>query len=235
MKKHDRRSVLGWGVAATAGLMAACGGQNRGPEAPKAGGEEDVSPGEDLMREHGVLNRILLVYEEGIRRIEAPSGGKTPEEQLAASADIVRHFIEDYHEKLEEDFLFPRFEKAGKHVELVGTLRRQHQAGRKLTDDVIRELGASRGNLSPDGKQQLVAHLRSFIRMYRPHEAREDTVLFPALRTVTSNKELDELGERFEEKEHALFGKDGFEGVVSRVAAIEEQLGIANLATFTPS
>lgn len=41
--------------------------------------------------------------------------------------------------------------------------------------------------------------------------------------------------ERFEEKEHALFGKDGFEGVVAQVAGIEEQLGIANLSAFTPS
>src|SRR5512135_303022 len=30
----------------------------------------DVTPPEDLMREHGVLRRVLLIYEEGIRRIE---------------------------------------------------------------------------------------------------------------------------------------------------------------------
>lgn len=71
--------------------------------------------------------------------------------------------------------------------------------------------------------------------MYRPHEAREGTVLFPALRTVISPKELEDLGERFEEKEHALFGKEGFEGVVVQVGAIEEELGIGNLASFTPS
>jgi hypothetical protein len=33
--------------------------------------EEEVSPAEDLMREHGVLKRLLLVYGEAIRRIEA--------------------------------------------------------------------------------------------------------------------------------------------------------------------
>ena len=32
--------------------------------------DEDVSAVEDLMREHGVLRRILLVYEECLRRIE---------------------------------------------------------------------------------------------------------------------------------------------------------------------
>jgi hemerythrin-like domain-containing protein len=229
--KHDRRAVL----LAGAGLLAACAGQARGAETPNPhADEEDISPSEDLMREHGVLNRILLIYEEGIRRLEAPTE-RSPDDSIAASANIVRHFIEDYHEKLEEDFLFPRFEKAGKLVELVGTLRLQHEAGRKLTDQVLRELGAMRGNASTEAKRQLASSLRSFIRMYRPHEAREDTVLFPALRTVIVAKELEELGERFEEKEHALFGKEGFEGVVARVAAIEEQLGIGDLAAFTPS
>jgi hypothetical protein len=32
--------------------------------------EEEVSPSEDLMREHGVLKRVLLIYGESIRRIE---------------------------------------------------------------------------------------------------------------------------------------------------------------------
>jgi hypothetical protein len=31
----------------------------------------DVGATEDLMREHGVLNRILLIYEEGLRRLRA--------------------------------------------------------------------------------------------------------------------------------------------------------------------
>ena len=31
----------------------------------KEEGKEDVSTNEDLMREHGVLNRVLLIYEIG--------------------------------------------------------------------------------------------------------------------------------------------------------------------------
>src|SRR5438034_723182 len=73
--------------------------------------EEEVSPAEDLMREHGVLKRVLLVYGEAIRRIEANED--LPPETVMDSAKIIRNFIEDYHEELEEDFLFPRFKKAG--------------------------------------------------------------------------------------------------------------------------
>jgi len=46
--------------------------------------------------------------------------------------------------------------------------------------------------------------------------------------------EFDALGEEFEKKEHQLFGEDGFEEMVDRVASIEMALGIYELAQFTP-
>ena len=62
----------------------------------------------------------------------------------------------------------------------------------------------------------------------------EDTVLFPALRQIVSKQEFAVLGEDFEKKEHHLFGEDGFEKMVVRVASIEKTLGIYDLAQFTP-
>ncbi len=202
-------------------------------DVPKKEEEEEISPAEDLMREHGVLDRVLLVYEEGVRRLSAPQA-ETTADAIARSAEIVHRFIEQYHEKLEEDFLFPRFEKANRLVELVATLRRQHQAGRALTDD-IRRLANVASLKDPAARPKLAQAIELFVRMYRPHEAREDTVLFPALRSVVPAKELDALGERFEDKEHELFGKEGFEGVVEQVAAIERSLGIHDLDRFTPT
>jgi hypothetical protein len=40
--------------------------------------------------------------------------------------------------------------------------------------------------------------------MYRPHESREDTVLFPAIRSLMTAKEYDDLGEQFEDREHVV-------------------------------
>ena len=68
--------------------------------------------------------------------------------------------------------------------------------------------------------------------MYRPHEAREDTVLFPAFRSVVTPQEYSSLGEEFEEKEHQLFGEEGFSGIVEQTAAIERALGIYELNQF---
>lgn len=193
--------------------------------------EERVTPAEDLMREHGVLKRILLIYEEGIRRLN--ENEDLPPQTIKDSATIIRSFIEDYHEKLEEAHLFPRFRKANVHVDLVDTLMKQHQAGRKLTDTALR-LAAAEGLKKPEDRQALSQSLRQFVRMYEPHEAREDTVLFPALRKIVSPNEYDALGEEFEEKEHELFGEGGFGRYVDQVAEIEKALGIYDLAQFTP-
>ena len=70
--------------------------------------------------------------------------------------------------------------------------------------------------------------------MYRPHEAHEDTVLFPALRSIISGNDYDSLGEQFEKREHEVFGKEGFEGMLEKVASIEKAMGIYDLSKFTP-
>jgi hemerythrin-like domain-containing protein len=172
------------------------------------------------------------VYDEGLRRLDARED--LPPETIAGGATIIRVFIEDYHERLEEEFLFPRFERAGREVELVKVLRAQHAAGRRLTDQVA-QLATLASIRDPGDRERLAGSLRLFIRMYRPHEAREDTVLFPAFRGIVSAHEYGALGEEFEEKEHALFGADGFERTVAEVAGIERQLGIHDLARFTPA
>src|SRR5262249_38629787 len=193
--------------------------------------DEDVGATEDLMREHGVLNRILLIYEEGLRRLHAKQD--IPPDAFHKPALLVRKFVEDYHEKLEENFIFPAFEKKNKLLELVKVLREQHQAGRKVTTVILRNAAADQFR-KEDARQELAASCRAFIRMYRPHEAREDTVLFPALHTVMSAKQIKDLGEQFEKEEDKLFGEEGFEKTVDQVAAIEKQLGIYDLAQFTP-
>ncbi len=170
------RSGIIVGTSAIAGLSLSSAAE---PEKK----EEEVSPPEDLMREHGVLKRVLLVYGEVLRRMDAKQD--FPPEALADAAGIIRSFIEDYHGKLEEDFLFPRFEKAHQLADLVSVLRDQHQAGRRVTDMTIHL--ANSGALKNDSERaQLADSMRQFIRMYNPHEAREDTVLFPAFHKIVT-------------------------------------------------
>src|SRR4051812_46300775 len=59
--------------------------------------EEEVSAVEDLMRENGGLNRILLIYEESMRRLEDKKDFDP--QALSQAANLIRRFIEGYHEK----------------------------------------------------------------------------------------------------------------------------------------
>ncbi|VVC75474.1 hypothetical protein AQUSIP_07640 [Aquicella siphonis] len=192
--------------------------------------EEEVSPNEDLMREHGVLRRIILIYREAVHRVREKQD--LDPALITKSANLIRHFIEDYHEKLEENFLFPRFEKAGQLTDLVTALKNQHRTGRKLTNHIM-EIAASK-NFKSHGKD-FVNIISQFICMYEPHAAREDTVLFPALQKIVPESEYKEMGEKFENEEHKLFGKSGFNGIVSQVADIEKALNIYELSKFTPA
>jgi hypothetical protein len=76
--------------------------------------------------------------------------------------------------------------------------------------------------------------MQAFDRMYEPHEAREDTVIFPAFRQIIPAAELADLGQHFADLEHQQFGGDEFSAMVARVASIEQDLGIYDLAQFTP-
>ncbi len=219
---------------ASAGLLLpaiAFANPQKPPSADKKKAVEDISPAEDLMREHGVLNRVLLIYDHHLHMLTAKQtfDGAV----LVSAADVIRHFVEDYHEKLEEDFLFPRFRKAGKLVNLVDTLLAQHKAGRTLTAQ-IRELAGVATLKYVSDTDKLADALHAFLRMYRPHEAREDTVLFPAFRSIVSPHEYEALGEDFEKKEDEFFGDEGFFKVVDQVVELEKKLGIYDLAQFTP-
>ncbi|NUP10000.1 MAG: hemerythrin domain-containing protein [Polyangiaceae bacterium] len=236
-KDADRRAIFVGLSSMTALALTSCA-TSMGAESASANAEEkksreegegaEVTPGEDLMQEHGVLERVLLVYTEAIARLR--EGGAMDPQLIVSSAGIVRRFVEDYHEKLEETFVFPRLEQMGKQVALVATLKEQHVKGRQLTDAI---LATAQAQGALDGPR-LSGQLETFIRMYRPHAAREETVLFPAFRRTLDKDGYHELGERFEEKEHQLFGEGGFDDIVSQVSAIETALGIHELAQFTP-
>lgn len=227
-----RRELLIAGLGTTALVACRHGAAKAGGEREDKEGEEEVTPAEDLMREHGVLRRILIVWAEAVRRLGANE--PLPPDVLASSTRIVQTFIHDYHEHNEEQHLFPRFEAAKQQVELVATLRQQHKVGRALTDRIA--AAANAAALADAAKRaDVIAAIRNFTRMYEAHAAREDTVLFPALAPLVGHEAYEELGEQFEDDEHRRFGEGGFERIVAEVTSIETSLGIADLATFTPT
>lgn len=231
-REGSRREFIALAAGSAAGLVL-----TGGISAPSWAAEDAnqpqtaVTPAEDLMREHGVLDRLLLVYDEVLRRIAAKQ--EPPTKELADTVALVKSFIHDYHEKLEERFVFPRFGKADAFIHLTAVLRTQHRSGARLTER-IRTLTTDESLADQAARDEVSAAIESFKRMYQPHAAYEDTVLFPAIHQVVEPTQYAQLGERFEEEEDKLFGENGFAKVVEQVAAIEQALGIADLDSFTP-
>jgi hemerythrin-like domain-containing protein len=236
--------------------------------APKGGG----NPVEELMREHGVLRRVLLIYDETANSIR--NKRELPQGVIKDSASLIRRYVHDYHEKLEEEEIFPRLANVEGLRELIGILTAQHVAGRRLTDYILETvkpvvvkhdepkteekkmpaavaqiyggtplithmLGKETPEMVmtesgiPHSKQGMLVSIEHFVRMYRPHAAREDTVLFTAFQSAVSPREFVELGQKFKSRERELFGERGFEKIVESVADIEKKLGIYNLSKFT--
>jgi hemerythrin-like domain-containing protein len=195
--------------------------------------EPEVTATEDMMREHGVLRRALLVYAESVPKIRSHSG-TLDASALNRTAQLFREFGENYHERmLEEQHIFPVVKKgAGEAAGYIDILIAQHARGREITDYI--SAVTKRGSIASGNAEPMARALEQFVLMYQNHAAREDTIVFPAWKTHFTNKQLDELSDQFEDIEHKMFGKDGFEDAVKKISAIETSLGLADLAQFTP-
>ena len=252
MKTEDetRREFLKFGVAGlgSAIVLSSCaspatsntvsanapvaGGRDDKREKEKNPSEIDVTAVEDLMREHGILRRALLVYSETAIRLRKNAADVSPD-ALQKTARLFRAFGEDYHEKrLEEAYIFPRLKEKGKGegAHYPDILVAQHTRGREITDYIVSV--TNKGKLVAD-THTFAGTLEAFVRMYEHHAAIEDTIVFPAWKGLLTAAEYDELNDKFEDIEHEQFGKDGFDDAVEQIGAIEAELGMNDLSKFT--
>jgi len=234
MNAPGRRAILlaggglAVGAATTGSAWAATG--SPGP----AG--DGLPPDDDLMREHGVLKRVLLCYRAMTAQVAA--GRPLVAIQVQNAALVIHDFIEGFHEGLEEGYVFPRLRRPGPLTATVTTLLTQHARGRVITQYLLARAAPDTtgpgGTLSATTSAQLSGAMQAFVRMYEPHEAREDTVVFPALRALVPPQEFADLGRHFADLERQQFGRDEFTAMVGRITAIERALGIYDLTQFTP-
>src|SRR5712691_10809710 len=151
-------------------------GQNKKPDEKES---EEITATEDLMREHGVLRRALLVYHETVLKLRSTSASVQPQ-PLQKTAKLFRAFGEEYHEKkLEEAYIFPAVKKAGGPAGVdADVLIAQHQRGREITDFILAVTAGPK--ISSTNAKSFAAALESLVRMYEHHAAIEDTIVFPA-------------------------------------------------------
>lgn len=241
----DRRQFLKFtALAGSAAILGACGARGEAnqntsnataekKDEPDKKEEKEVTPIEDLMREHGVLRRCLLVFGEAA--VMLPSNPPALwADAVQKAAKLFRAFGEDYHEKkLEEQYIFPLIKQkaptgpAGIYPDV---LTAQHDRGREITDYVISATASGKVT----NANEVARALAGFVRMYEAHAAREDTIVFPAWKDLITPDEYDELGDKFEDIEQEQFGEDGFEDALKQIAAIEASVGMDDISKLTP-
>lgn len=242
--KNTRREFIHASAIVGAGLvLTSCAGGNPAeskqqtkpessakPDENAKGGE--VTATEDLMREHGVLRRALLIYSETAPKLRSNASAVAPD-ALQRTAKLFRAFGEDYHEKkLEEAYIFPAVKQAGgAAAALPDILVAQHGRGREITDYIIAVTGGAK--LGATNAGELARAMETLVRMYQHHAAREDTIIFPAWKQTLTTKQLDEMNDKFEEIEKQQFGTDGYEDAAKQINEIEGSLGLSDLAQFT--
>ena len=219
-----RRSVILASAIGTGLLLAGC--DNGGECRPKT-----VTAVEDLMREHGILRRCLLVYAESAIRLPRDPAS-VPADALRDTAKLFRRFGEDYHERMqEEQIVFPALRHVGAPASrYVDVLIAQHQRGREITDFILAVTG--RGRVAALALP-LAQALSAFVWMYENHSAREDTIVYPGWKDAISNAQYQDATGRFAQSEATVFGEDGFHDAAGRIATIEEAFGMADLGQFT--
>ncbi|MGH9874123.1 MAG: hemerythrin domain-containing protein [Pyrinomonadaceae bacterium] len=234
MKPTRREWLVGLSSLGAGAVLIGCNKNRPNEESESkesAGDEPEVTATEDLMREHGVLRRALLVYHESAMKLR--DGASVPPEPLQKTAKLFRAFGEEYHEKkLEEVYIFPAVKKAGGAAGgYADVLIAQHQRGREITDFIMAATAGPR--IATANVKTFAESLEALVRMYEHHAAIEDTVVFPAWKETLSSRDLDGMNEKFEEIEHKQFGEDGFENALKQMTEIEQSLGFSDLAQFT--
>ncbi len=189
--------------------------------------DNKISLGEDLMREHGLMNRMILLYKES-----ASCLGQNPDAKdvLQKTAKIMKEFIHDFHEENEEHDVYPLLTDNAKLRTLTETMEKQHEVGKQITEYIISATKAG----DPDATA-LSAMTAAFERMYLPHASLEDTVLWPALQELKGDAFYMKLGADLEKKEEERFGEEYFEKLEAKIEKFEKKLGIGDLAKFTAS
>ncbi len=128
----DRRQILqNLSLAGAAIAVAGALPINAQDAKKKTSKEPEVTATEDLMREHGVIRRALLIYHETVPLLRTKAAS-VDAAALYKTAQLFRRFGEDYHERmLEETHIFPIVRKlsgrAGKYPDV---LEAQHRRGR---------------------------------------------------------------------------------------------------------
>ena len=115
-----------------------------------------MRPTEDLMNEHRVIERMLVVLSGACDRMEA--GKEVERELFVSAADFFKNFADKCHHGKEEKLLFERMQARGLSGEVgpIAVMLREHQDGRAHVRKISEFSAAKESKKRNDGLSRLV-------------------------------------------------------------------------------
>ncbi len=165
---------------------------------------------EDLFQEHGVLRRLLVLFDRfvTIRSVDP--------RVLIPATTLFAEFGADYHAKTEEKMIFPIFAKsAACHVQ---EFKREHKTATAMVKAIA--------SFAKYGHMNDLCHtIPAFTELYHSHSAREDLIIFAKLRTKLGDRRLHTLSVEVEEFKADILGENAFAEAVKMLNDIEMTYG----------
>ena len=174
---------------------------------------------EDLMKEHALVTRILIIYDKCVE-ILSESPILSTISIVKQTAQIVRNFVENYHEYIEETYIFPLFSNDKKYDILIKELIHQHTISREITSSIITDIE------NIENIKNVIDNIKKFNKIYVAHINVEDLSLIKNVRSHISEDEFIKLSKKFDEIEDEKLGKHGFKKILKELILIEHKLGI---------
>ncbi len=191
----------------------------------------NVSASEALSREHAMLTRLLLAIDNVVNN--ALDDIKTDVSPINSAARAIDAVVANHHMVFEEENIYPRMEQIDYLSSMTETLEGQHDDARAVNTMVL-DLTRSGKIKNRDQLDELALLTKSFKDMITAHAAWEETVIFPAMYDLLSERDMSDINKKFMQAESKLLGNKGPVEVYRIVDEIEEASGThdPNLYTF---
>lgn len=166
----------------------------------------EMKPTKELIAEHTVVLVALRLLEEVVAALAAKN--ELAPKHLDQLLDFFKGFVDRYHHRKEEDFLFPELERRGTKCERepIGVMLAERNAGRRHVRAMLEgldELHQGEG----DALTAIREHAHTYRDTLRSHIHKENNILFPIADRLVPDDVAVTIADEFEEIESDRMGK----------------------------
>ena len=177
---------------------------------------------EILMEEHRAIERVLCSLERASTRLSR--GEDVYLRFFSGCSAFFKGFVDSYHHKKEEQFLFPALVQNGlpKDTGPVAIMLAEHAQGRHLAQ----LLGTATLKLQAGDerrREQVILSATDYIKLFRQHIYKEEFLLSPLAERVIPVEQQANLGQSFERMQVEEFGEDVHEKYFGLAQRLEKE------------